>query len=70
VSNKRVKLYTDSLCPICEVVEKFLSEKGIEYTKINIDDTHMTLFSPDTNLQEWFVCGSDRCEQLKLTFYR
>ena len=37
-SNKRVKLYTDSLCPICEVVEKFLSEKGIEYTKINIDE--------------------------------
>ena len=38
ISNKRVKLYTDSLCPICKVVEKFLSERGIEYTKINVDE--------------------------------
>jgi glutaredoxin 3 len=38
VSDKRVKLYTGGLCPICEVVERFLSERGIEYTKINIDE--------------------------------
>jgi glutaredoxin len=36
--NKRVKLYTGSLCPICEVVERFLSERRIEYTKINVDE--------------------------------
>jgi glutaredoxin 3/glutaredoxin-like protein NrdH len=38
VSDKRVKIYTDSLCPICEVVERFLSEKQVEYTKINVDE--------------------------------
>jgi glutaredoxin len=36
-SARRVRLYTDTLCPICEVVERFLSEKGVQYTKINID---------------------------------
>jgi glutaredoxin len=38
ISTKRVRLYTDTLCPICEVVERFLSERGVEYTKINADE--------------------------------
>jgi glutaredoxin 3 len=35
---KTVKLYTSTFCPICEVVERFLSEREIQYMKINIDE--------------------------------
>lgn len=35
---KRTILYTDTTCPICELVEEYLTEKGIEYTKVNVDE--------------------------------
>jgi glutaredoxin len=35
---KRVILYTDTTCPICELVEEYLAERGVEYTKINVDE--------------------------------
>jgi len=34
---KRAVLYTDSICPICGLMEEYLVEKGIEYRKINVD---------------------------------
>jgi glutaredoxin 3 len=37
-SVRRVRLYTDTLCPICEVVERYLAQEGVEYSKINIDE--------------------------------
>jgi glutaredoxin len=36
-TKNRIILYTDTLCPICSVVEKFLSDQGVEYSKVNID---------------------------------
>jgi glutaredoxin len=33
-------LYTDTLCPICPVVEKYLSDRDVKYSKINIDKDH------------------------------
>ena len=33
----RVILYTDTLCPICPLVEKYLTDRGVGYSKINID---------------------------------
>jgi glutaredoxin len=36
-SKNRIILYTDTLCPICPLVEKYLSNRGIEYSTINID---------------------------------
>jgi len=38
LSAKNVKLYTDTLCPICKLLEKFLLDKGVRYEKINIDE--------------------------------
>jgi glutaredoxin 3 len=38
VSEKVVKLYTDTLCPICKLLEQYLTSKGVKYTKINIDE--------------------------------
>ena len=38
VTMKRVVLYTDTTCPICELVEKYLTERGVEYAKINVDE--------------------------------
>jgi glutaredoxin len=37
-TRKRAILYTDTLCPICELVEQYLAERGVEYTKINVDE--------------------------------
>ncbi|HYQ48013.1 MAG TPA: glutaredoxin family protein [Thermodesulfovibrionales bacterium] len=34
---KKVTLYTLSTCPICKKVRKFLDEKGIMYTVIEVD---------------------------------
>jgi glutaredoxin len=33
-----VKLYSDTICPVCKELERFLSEKGVEYEKINVDE--------------------------------
>jgi glutaredoxin len=34
---KRTILYTDTTCPMCELVEEYLTERGVEYTKVNVD---------------------------------
>ena len=31
-------LYTDTLCPVCKLIEEYLDEKKIEYTKVNVDE--------------------------------
>ena len=31
-------LYTDTMCPICGLMEQYLAERGVEYTKINVDE--------------------------------
>jgi glutaredoxin len=36
-TKNRIILYTDTLCPICPLVEKYLSDRGVEYSKVNID---------------------------------
>ena len=36
-TKNRIILYTDTLCPICPLVEKYLSDMGVEYSKVNID---------------------------------
>ena len=36
-TKNRIILYTDTLCPICPLVEKYLSDRGVEYSKFNID---------------------------------
>jgi len=36
-TKNRIILYTDTLCPICPAVEKYLSDREVEYSKINID---------------------------------
>ena len=33
-----IVLYTDTICPICGLVEQYLVERGIEYTKVNVDE--------------------------------
>jgi len=38
LSAKSVRLYTDTLCPICELLEKFLLDKCVSYAKINVDE--------------------------------
>ena len=38
MSAGRVKLYTDTFCPICKLLEQYLTQKGVQYTKINIDE--------------------------------
>ena len=35
---KRAILYTDTLCPICGLMEQYLAERGVEYMKINVDE--------------------------------
>ena len=35
---KKTILYTNTTCPICELVEEYLSERGVEYTKVNVDE--------------------------------
>ena len=35
---KKSILYTDTICPICQLVEEYLIERGAEYTKVNIDE--------------------------------
>ena len=37
-TGKRAILYTDTLCPICGLMEQYLAERGVEYTKINVDE--------------------------------
>jgi len=37
-SSTRVKVYTGDFCPICEIVERYLSEKNVKYVKINVDE--------------------------------
>ena len=37
-TTKRTILYTDTTCPICELVEEYLVEREIEYTKVNVDE--------------------------------
>ena len=37
MTKKDVILYTDTLCPICALIDKYLSERGVDYTKINVD---------------------------------
>ncbi|NJD55125.1 MAG: glutaredoxin family protein [Nitrospirae bacterium] len=34
---KKVTLYTLSTCPVCKKVRKFLDDKGIAYTVIEVD---------------------------------
>jgi len=36
-NKNRIILYTDTLCPICPLVEKYLSDRDVQYSKINID---------------------------------
>jgi glutaredoxin len=36
-TRKKAILYTGTLCPICELMEQYLAERGVEYTKINVD---------------------------------
>jgi len=38
MTRKRAVLYTDTMCPICALMEEFLVERGVEYTKINVDE--------------------------------
>ena len=38
VTRKRAVLYTDTMCPICGLMEDYLVERGVEYTKINVDE--------------------------------
>jgi len=37
-TRKRAVLYTDTLCPICRLMEDYLVERGVEYTKVNVDE--------------------------------
>jgi len=48
----RVKVYADTICPVCKDLENFLSQEGVEYEKINVDE--------DQKGEEEFVkLGSD-----------
>jgi glutaredoxin len=38
VTRVRAVLYTDTMCPICGLMEQYLAERGVEYTKINVDE--------------------------------
>jgi glutaredoxin len=35
---KRVKLYADTICPVCKELEEFLTERGVGYEKILVDE--------------------------------
>ncbi len=37
-TRKRTVLYTDTMCPICGLMEQYLAERGVDYTKINVDE--------------------------------
>ncbi len=37
-AKKDIILYTDTICPICALVEKYLSERGVQYSKVNVDE--------------------------------
>ena len=38
MARKSTILYTDTLCPICGLIEQYLAERGVEYMKINVDE--------------------------------
>ena len=35
---KTITIYTTNTCAYCEVVKKFLNNKGLSYTVVNMDD--------------------------------